>query len=147
MKQTIWDETARRSMVERVSHVTPDAHGRWGRMTPHDMLAHLTDYARMALGELPVRRAHVPLRYPPIRQLVIYALPMPRTVPTLRALVSRTTTDWGEEMGTLCHAIDRLAARKEGELPEHPAFGRLSHRAWGVLLYRHMDHHLRQFGV
>jgi hypothetical protein len=31
--------------------------------------------------------------------------------------------------------------------PEHPAFGRLSGRAWGALVYRHMDHHLRQFGL
>jgi len=31
------------------------------------------------------------------------------------------------------------------EWPEHPAFGALSRRAWGVLIYRHMDHHLRQF--
>ena len=31
--------------------------------------------------------------------------------------------------------------------PDHPAFGALSRRAWGVLIYRHMDHHLRQFGA
>jgi hypothetical protein len=36
-----------------------------------------------------------------------------------------------------------------GELawPEHPAFGHLTHRAGGVVEYRHADHHLRQFGV
>jgi hypothetical protein len=31
--------------------------------------------------------------------------------------------------------------------PEHPAFGRLSASQWGVLAHRHVDHHLRQFGV
>jgi hypothetical protein len=44
--------------------------------------------------------------------------------------------------------MDRFAARgQDGPWVDHPAFGRLSPRAWGVLVYRHMDHHLRQFGV
>jgi len=29
----------------------------------------------------------------------------------------------------------------------HPMFGRLSHRLWGILAWRHLDHHLRQFGA
>jgi hypothetical protein len=44
--------------------------------------------------------------------------------------------------------LDRAAsARTTDTWPEHPAFGKLSTRAWGVLIYRHMDHHLRQFGA
>jgi hypothetical protein len=147
MKNTMWDEEARRSLVGRLARLTPDARGRWGRMSARDMLAHLTDAARLALGDLPAARKRVPLRYWPIRELVIYVLPMPRNVPTARELLGRSAVDWGEEMGALCHAIDRLSGRASNEFPEHPAFGRLSHRAWGVLLYRHTDHHLRQFGV
>ena len=37
--------------------------------------------------------------------------------------------------------------KSDAEWQEHPAFGRLARRAWGVLAYRHLDHHLRQFGV
>ena len=48
--------------------------------------------------------------------------------------------------GTL--TLARLASKSPTEVwPEHPAFGSLTHRAWGVLKYRHADHHLRQFGV
>jgi hypothetical protein len=36
---------------------------------------------------------------------------------------------------------------RDFEWPEHPAFGRMSRRVWGVLGYRHLDHHFRQFGV
>jgi hypothetical protein len=44
--------------------------------------------------------------------------------------------------------VDRFTPRGAGgRWPEHPAFGKLTERAWGVLVYRHMDHHLRQFGA
>ena len=44
--------------------------------------------------------------------------------------------------------ITKLAGIKRGDpLPEHPAFGVLSHKAYGVLIARHTDHHFRQFGV
>ena len=44
--------------------------------------------------------------------------------------------------------IERFSASEhELEGREHPAFGKLSAREWGVFAYRHMDHHLRQFGT
>jgi hypothetical protein len=44
--------------------------------------------------------------------------------------------------------VDRFTPRRaSGRWPEHPAFGKLSERAWGVHVYRQMDHHLKQFGV
>ena len=41
-------------------------------------------------------------------------------------------------------------ARPSGHLgcwPDHPAFGPMSHKAWGKLVYKHTEHHLKQFGV
>jgi hypothetical protein len=38
-------------------------------------------------------------------------------------------------MGTLFDTRDRAV------------FGRISGRSWGALQYKHLDHHLRQFGV
>ena len=46
------------------------------------MLAHLNDSYRMCLGELKVKSKHLPLRYTPIKQLVIYVAPFPKGAPT-----------------------------------------------------------------
>lgn len=102
----------------------------------------------MALGELPVKPRRLPIRYPPLKQFIIYVMPFPKGAPTAPELVCRKATDWPAEMVELEGAFDRLVA-KDASAPwlDHPAFGRMTRRAWGVLIYRHTDHHLRQFGV
>ena len=55
---------------------------------------------------------------------------------------------FADEQQAMRKMFDKLAAVKPGDpLQEHPAFGVLSHDAYGVLMARHTDHHLKQFGV
>lgn len=145
--RTMWDGEARGELLARVKRLTPQAKGRWGRMNAPQMVAHLVNSGRMALGELPVRPKNLPIRFPPLRELIIYALPFPRNAPTAPELVDRTPAEWASEQAALLEVMERVAARKGQGFPPHPAFGRLSPHAWGVLLYRHADHHLKQFGV
>jgi hypothetical protein len=112
------------------------------------MVAHLADGLRMALGDLPCEPKKVPIRYPPLKQLIVYWLPWPEGAPTAPELISRIPASWTVEVADLASLLERLARQpRDNGFPEHPAFGHLSRRAWGVLVYRHMDHHLRQFGV
>jgi hypothetical protein len=101
------------------------------------------------MGDLQVAPKRLPLRYPPLKQLVVYVAPFPRNAPTAPELtIAATPRPWADDIAMLQQLIDRITAHpSHAEWPEHPAFGRLSRRAWGVLAYRHMDHHLRQFGV
>jgi len=87
--------------------------------------------------------------YPPLKQLIIYLLPIPKGVPTARELLGRIDrAQWEQEAAVFPSLLERFASRPAGaSLPAHPAFGALSRRAWGVLAYRHVDHHFTQFGV
>jgi hypothetical protein len=116
-------------------------------MSPLQMVAHLADSTRMVLGDVPVRSKHLPLRFTPIKQLFVYWLPFPRNVSTSPELVARTPSDWAAECASAEALLNTLATTANANRPEHPVFGRMSHRAWGVFVYRHFDHHLRQFGV
>jgi hypothetical protein len=117
-------------------------------MSAPQMLAHLVDWMRMARGELPTAMMHRRLRYPPIKQLAIYWIPFPKGVPTAPELITRAASDWTGEHAALSRYIESFANKREMQVwPEHPAFGNISADAWGVLGYRHTDHHLRQFGV
>jgi hypothetical protein len=112
------------------------------------MVSHLAESARMALGELPCKSKKLPFRYPPLKQLIVYVLPFPKGAPTSPELIARTPGDLPGEVTRLNAALERLVAQyPNGPWPEHPAFGRLSARAWGALTYKHFNHHLRQFGV
>lgn len=117
-------------------------------MTALQMVAHLSDSLRMASGEIEVAPKRVPIRFAPLKQLVLYVLPIPKGAPTSPELIGRKPGDWSAEIAGLREQLNGVVERgAEALAPAHPAFGRLSAKQWGVLIYRHMDHHLRQFGV
>jgi hypothetical protein len=135
-------------LQERVQKLRSDKPPLWGKMSAAQMVAHLADSIRMASGELEVAPKKLPLRYSPLKELVLYVLPMFRGLPTAPELISRKAGDWTTEVADLRAQLNGVVERgAEALSPRHPAFGRLSPRQWGVLIYRHMDHHLRQFGA
>jgi hypothetical protein len=147
--KSMWDTDAQREVHDRLTTLSADRRARWGKMSTQQMVCHLGESLRMALGELKVAPKNLPIRYPPLKQLIIYLAPFPKNAPTAPELmIAATPNAWTRDVGDLQTLVDRFAARgKHGPWPDHPAFGRLSPRAWGVLVYRHMDHHLRQFGT
>jgi hypothetical protein len=146
--QSVWNGPERRQLLDRLATLAPEAQRKWGSMTAPQVVAHLADAARMALGDLPCESKRLPIRYFPLKQLVVYWLPFPKGVPTAPELIGRPPGAWLTEVTELAALVERLGREPAQRIwPEHPAFGRLSRRAWGVLIYRHMDHHLRQFGV
>jgi hypothetical protein len=74
--------------------------------------------------------------------------PMRRNSPTVKSLVVKDERDLRTEQARLCRLIDRFAANGPGGCTTHPHsfFGRLTPEEWATLMYKHLDHHLRQFG-
>ena len=146
--RTMHSDSDRQSITERLSRLAPDTHPRWGTMNASQMLAHITDAIRMATGDLVVKARRHPGRLPPLKQLLIYVLPMPKGLPTAPELIARAPSSFSGEMGAFLGAMQQFAARNaNAEWPDHPVFGTMSRHAWGVLAYKHCDHHLKQFGV
>jgi len=112
------------------------------------MLSHIIESVRMAVGDLHCKPKNTPLRRTPLKQIVIYWLPFPKGVSTAPELMQGDPGEWEADLANLAQLVNRFAEREsETEWPAHPAFGPLTGRQWGVLTYRHTDHHLRQFGV
>ena len=149
MAASMWDPAVRATFAERVKRLSADSKAGWGRMNAGAMLAHLNDSYRMCTGELTVKSKNLPLRYTPIKQLVIYVLPFPRSAPTAPELLARCSgAVLADEQQAFTRMCERLGAVKPGEtLPDHPAFGTLSYKTYGTLMARHTEHHFRQFGL
>jgi hypothetical protein len=146
--RSIWQDVARREVLRRLGTLTPTERARWGSMTAPQMVCHLSESMKMALGDLPCATKKTPLRHAPLKQLIVYIAPWPKGAPTAPELLARAPASWSSDVTELSTLIDRFAAHSDrSDWPEHPAFGRLSTRAWGRLVYRHVDHHLRQFGA
>lgn len=147
MATTIYDDTARAALLERLDALRPGQAPRWGRMSAPQMVTHLLEAFRMPSGDLQIKRAAMPLR-PLVRWLMLYLLPFPKGAPTARELLARVPESWEADVAALRAAIAASTQPPAGaRVGEHPLFGRMSVRDWGVLLYKHTDHHFRQFGI
>jgi hypothetical protein len=146
---SLWQEDRRHELITRLERLTPESPARWGKFNATGMLAHVNDGLRMPLGELTPPARKVPIRFFPLKQLIIYVLPFPKGVPTAPMLLARCDMAvFRDEVQAFSQILERLAARAGAtSWPPHPAFGAMSTRAWGVLGYRHVDHHFTQFGV
>jgi Protein of unknown function (DUF1569) len=145
-------EAARVEEVKkRIAQMKPDSERQWGKMNPAQALEHCSRGMELALGD----------RIPPRllvgriigRMVKPMALgndePMRRNSPTVKGLVVQDERDLGTERTRLCGLIDRFAAAGPAGCTTHPHsfFGRLTPEEWAILMYKHLDHHLRQFGV
>jgi hypothetical protein len=148
MGKSIFQAASRKELQERLINLAPERAPRWGRMNAPQMVVHLSDAVRLAFGELPFAPMRSPLGLPVVKQLVIFVLPWPKGAPTAPELLARAPAAWNGELVTLSALIERFATRRAAETwPPHPAFGSMTGRAWGALVYRHCDHHFRQFGI
>ena len=136
----------------RLKTVTPDCTRRWGRMSPHQMICHLSDSFLAVTGRKHVSMATSPWHRTVIKWIALYApLPWPQGVPTRpeidQAIGGTRPSDFTADVSLL----EALFAQYIDEIDSidglvHPIFGPMSKSDWLRWGYLHMDHHLRQFG-
>jgi hypothetical protein len=144
---TVWDADTRKELMRRLNGLKPDASPRWGKMNAAQMVGHVTDPLRAAMGEMKVADKNSPLRLAPLRWLVIYKMPWPKGAPTAPEFIHAGPEDLQKNLDTLRTTLDRFCAHRNRRFQSHAAFGSLSEKDWGCLTWRHLDHHLRQFGL
>jgi hypothetical protein len=112
------------------------------------MIAHVNSSLAMANGELATQPKKTPLANPLLRWLVIYVLKWPQGTPTAPELLATPPGEWNAELARFRELLERAGTRSpDGPWPRHPAFGQMKGKHWGVLVYKHLDHHLRQFAA
>ncbi len=151
--KTLANANDRIEIQNRLRKVKPSSPRRWGEMTSHEMLCHLSDAFRSCLGERDVRPASPWIPRRPFRFAALW-IPVrwPRGVkgpPEWDPKADGTPpAEFEQDKKKLKKLIDRYAKRPTGfAWPAHPFFGRMPERDWMRLGYLHLDHHLRQFGA
>jgi hypothetical protein len=147
--RSVLNERDCRALCRRVQALTDSSFARWGRMNVEAMLAHLCNSSLMALGELAaVPKGNRAFQVFPLKHLLFYVVPFPKGAPTAPELLVAEPGDAISGQASLQELLERVGTGPaEGVGPVHPLFGQLSRREWGVLMHKHVDHHLRQFGV
>jgi len=140
-------------LFARLKLVRSDSARRWGKMTAHQMVCHLADNFRMALGQKAATAPSGPFQRTLVKWFALYVpLRWPPGIPTSPELdqlgeTGMRPSDFASDLAQV-EALMRLmiAPTRSLTLP-HPVFGPMSEPAWLRWAYLHTDHHLRQFGA
>ena len=149
---SIHEPATNAELLRRIDALSPAALPLWGRMTVSQMLMHCCMPYRSILHP---KERESPSRWTRLMGRLFFKRIMTGTrdyrrgLPTGKAFVVTTEPAFGRTRerlkGLLTEVHGMGEARFEGM--EHPLIGTLSARQWSNLLYKHLDHHLRQFGV
>jgi hypothetical protein len=136
---------------ERLARLQPESERLWGKMNAAQALAHCSAGLEWAVGDRVAPRmflGRIVGRF--VKPKVLGDdEPMRRNSPTAKDLLVQDERDLRTERERLCRLIDRFIAGGTEGCTTHPHsfFGRLTPEEWATLTYKHLDHHLRQFGV
>lgn len=150
MKKSLLDKECSEAIVGRIQKLRPDAAPLWGRMNATEMLLHCNRINESLLNATPAQKGTGIKQYV-ARLLVLYLLPdFPKNARTPKRNDTKGQVDasaFNEQRQTFIDLIRRFPShQKPIELP-HPYFGDLNTVQWGLAGYKHVHHHLRQFGV
>lgn len=149
--RNLFEREATQEIRERVTRLRPDQAHKWGTMNAPQALAHLSASMEMALGiRRPPRKLVSRVLGPIIKRFALgNDEPMRRNSPTMPELVVADDRDFAKEREKLLTLIDRFTNGGPAICSTYPHsfFGHLTPEQWSILMYKHLDHHLRQFGV
>lgn len=144
---TLMSSSHRGLILERLRRVRPETSPAWGSLDAPRMLCHVADMMRIALGDLPTKHKHSFLSRTLVKSLVVNTgLKPPRgKVQTAPEMLTSRPSSWEADLSACVELVDRVANGTANAV--HPAFGPLSPEEWGRLCWKHLNHHLVQFGV
>jgi len=150
--KNLFDATVANQVKARLAQLEPQSERRWGKMTAAQMLAHCSASMQWAVGEVVPEKGALPVRLMGrlIKPMVFRnEEPFRKNSPTAPSLVVTGERDLDKERDRLAGLIDKFAAGGAAGCTKNPHsfFGKLTPEEWAILTYKHLDHHLRQFGV
>lgn len=149
--KNIFDPAVVNEVVERINRLTPETRPQWGKMTADQVLAHLNvSYIMTYENTIPKPNWLMRLVLKSIvKQKVVGPTPYGRSVPTAPAFKMVGAKDFNAEKAKLIAYLKRVqqdgAQKFDGR--ESHSFGPLTTAEWNAMFYKHLDHHLTQFGV
>lgn len=147
--KNISEPTVLQEVFQRLDALEYETPQLWGTMTAPQMLLHCSKQIGLGTGEVRSKKLYpAPIQWL-IKLTVGFLIPWAKNLPTAPAMVSTKEDglEFQTELAALKHSInDFVALPDNASLAGHPIFGSMTKEEWGRIIYKHIDHHLRQFG-
>ena len=147
---SLFVKSDREALLARLASLKPDSQRQWGTMACAQMLAHCQQPLRVAIGDLQLKRGLIGFLFGGMAKRKLLAdKPWGRGMPTAPEFKVAGSGDFERERSTLVALVKRLGEGGPAALTQapHPFFGELTVEECDGLQWRHLDHHLRQFGA
>jgi hypothetical protein len=148
--QNLFQPEAVAEVIARIDKLQPTTQHQWGKMDVAQMMAHCSATLDVASGRVVLPRMLIGrILGPFVRSTFINDKPFSKNGPTDKNFVIADKRDFAREQEQLKVRVRQFHEGGEAQCSKHPHsfFGPLTPREWGTGMYKHLDHHLRQFGV
>ena len=149
MTGNLFESRDRAAMLARLESLRPDTKRQWGKMSIAQMLAHCQQPLRVAMGDLPLKRSLIGILFGRLaKKKLLDPKPWKQGMPTAPEFKVTNERDFAKEKATLLALVKKFGEGGPNAITKlpHPFFGPLTTEEWQQLQWRHLDHHLRQFG-
>lgn len=145
--KNLFDPAVKQEVVDRINKLKPATQRKWGKMDVAQMLAHLQAPLGVPMGKHQLKGNMLFRLLGPLVKKQLYSdKPFRRNLPTDKTFKIAGQREFEKEKQQLINLIHSFTEENITN-QVHPLFGRLTLEQWSTSNWKHVDHHLQQFGV
>lgn len=143
--KTILDKASREELIQRVSRLKKESTPQWGKMNVAQMMRHCAQWDEMALGKTQYKQSLLGKLFgkTALRDM-LKDEPIRRNLPTVPSFRVKEHISFDAEKAKWLQLLAEYGHYSRDSFI-HPFFGPLTREQTGIIVYKHIDHHLRQF--
>ena len=148
--ESLFDKQGNQNIVDRINQLTPITLSQWGKMTVSQMLEHCQQPIKVSFGTLELKPNLISFLFGKSAKKQMLTQPrFKRSLPTVKQFKITHEPNFDEARKELIEMVSQYANLGHGaiKVTKHPFFGNMSMEEWDILQWKHLDHHLKQFGV
>lgn len=143
--KSIFDPTIKEALIQRINALNENSTAQWGKMNVSQMMKHCTQWDEMALGKKKYKQSFIGKLFGKFGlKDMMKDEPVKKNLPTVPSFKIKEQVDFSLEKKKWLSLLEEYATFSNKDFI-HPFFGPLSKEQTGFIVYKHMDHHLRQF--
>lgn len=147
--KSLFNEDAFAEIEQRLEKLSANTSPQWGKMNAGQMTSHCQKPLIILLGRDTFGlkpNFFIKLLFKP---MMYNDTPWKKNMPTMKFFKVENECDFDKEIRELKSLLNEVSDHRAGneKWPKHPVFGEMTDEQWGKMQYKHLDHHLRQFGV
>lgn len=145
---SIFEKSENKLIISRINELNPESQALWGKMTVDQMLKHCSAAVKVAFGTQPVKVNFLMKFLGKAMKNKVFNSEFKKNSPTAKEFIYTKTYDFEISKKELIEEFSRFAEGPQSiKIMDHPFWGKMTYADWDKLMGKHLDHHLKQFGV